>query len=81
MAWTSDTNTVLQKLDANGKPQWGKGVVLSEAGYDYSLADLHAAENGSVIVSWVRNQGFGSDSQLRANKLSAQESFCGERST
>jgi len=71
VAWTSDSNTVLQKLDANGKPQWGKGVVLSESGYNYWLADLHAADNGSVIVSWVRNKGFGSDSQLRANKLSA----------
>src|SRR5580700_6135382 len=71
VGWTSDSNTVLQKLDVNGKPQWGKGVVLSESGSEYSLADLHAAENGSVIVSWVRNQGFGSNSQLRANKLSA----------
>src|SRR5580700_3180079 len=71
VAWTSDSNTVLQKLDANGKPQWGKGVVLSEAGLSYSLADLHAADNGSVIISWVRNQGFGKDNQLRANKLSA----------
>jgi hypothetical protein len=71
VAWTSDSNTVLQKLDANGKPLWGKGVVLSESGYYYLLADLHAADNGSVIVSWVRNKGFGSDSQLRANKLSA----------
>jgi len=71
VAWTSDSNTMLQKLDANGKPQWGKGVVLSETGFDYLLADLHAADNGSVIVSWVRNQGYGSDSQLRANKVSA----------
>jgi hypothetical protein len=71
VAWTSDSNTMLQKLDAKGKPQWGKGVVFSETGYYYSLADLHAADNGSVIVSWVRNQGYGSDSQLRANKISA----------
>ena len=70
VAWTSDSNTVLQKLDANGKALWGNGVVLSESGYDYSLADLHAADNGSVIVSWVRNQGFRTTSQLRANKLS-----------
>jgi hypothetical protein len=69
VAWISDSNTMLQKLDANGVPQWGKGVVLSESGANYWLADLHAADNGSVIVSWVRNQGFGSDSQLRANKL------------
>ena len=71
VAWTSDSNTVLQKLDPNGKPQWGNGVVLSETSFSYLLADLHAADNGSVIVSWVRNQGFGSDNQLRANKLSA----------
>jgi hypothetical protein len=71
VAWTSDSNTVLQKLDANGKPQWGKGVVLNESGFDYTLADLHASDNGSVIVSWVRNQGFRTDSQLRANKLSS----------
>jgi hypothetical protein len=71
VAWISDSNTVLQKLDTNGKPLWGKGVVLSESGSNYWLADLHAADNGSVIVSWVRNQGFGSDSQLRANKISA----------
>jgi len=71
VAWTSDSNTVLQKLDANGKALWGKGVVLSESGSNYWLADLHAADNGSVIVSWVRNQGFGTNSQLRANKVSA----------
>jgi hypothetical protein len=71
VAWTSDRNTMLQKLDAKGKPQWGKGVVFSETGYNYFLADLHAADNGSVIVSWVRNKGFGSDSQLRANKISS----------
>ena len=71
VAWTSDSNTMLQKLDAKGKPQWGKGVVLSETGYNYLLADLHAADHGSVIVSWVRNKGFGSDSQLRANKISS----------
>ena len=72
VAWTSNSNVVVQKLDANGKPLWGKGVVFSESGYDNTLADLHAAEDGSAIVSWATNQGFGSDSQLRANKLSAK---------
>jgi hypothetical protein len=71
VAWISDSNTVLQKLDADGVPQWGKGVVLSESGFNYFLADLHAADNGSVIVSWVRFQGFSGDKQLRANKLDA----------
>ena len=71
VAWTSDSNVVLQKLDSSGHPLWGAGVVLSEGGYNYSVADLHAADNGSVILSWVRDKGFGSNRQLRANKFSA----------
>ena len=51
---------------------WGKGVVLKESGYNYGLADLHAADDGSVIVSWIRDHGFGSNRYIYANKLSAQ---------
>jgi len=69
VAWISDNNVVLQKLDANGTPQWGKGVVLRESGFSYLLADLHAADNGSVIVSWVREQGFSGNKLLYANKI------------
>ena len=72
VAWTSNSNVVLQKLDANGHALWGKGIVLSEASYNYGLADLHAADNGSVIVSWIREQGFGSNRYIYANKLSAK---------
>jgi hypothetical protein len=75
VAWTSNSDVVLQKLNSAGQPQWPGGVVLNESGYNYSLADLHAADNGSVIVSWVRGQGFGSNSQLRANKISASGSL------
>src|SRR5579863_7037269 len=70
VAWTSNSNVVAQKLNAQGQPQWGAGVVFSESGYNYSLADLHAADNGSVIISWVRNKGFGSNAILVANKIS-----------
>jgi hypothetical protein len=69
VAWTSDSIVVVQKLNGKGRPQWGKGIVFSEAGFNYSVADLHASDNGSVILSMVRDQGFGSDRQLRANKL------------
>ena len=69
VAWTSDSNVVLQRLDANGNPLWGAGIVLTESGANYSVADLHAADNGSVILSWVRDTGFGSNRQLRANKF------------
>jgi hypothetical protein len=44
--------------------------VLQQSGYYYSLADLHAGDNGSVVVSFVANQGFGSNSYLYANKIS-----------
>ena len=77
VAWTSNSAVVLQKLDPNGHPLWvGKtafqyGVMLQESGFNYLLADLHAADDGSVIVSWVRNHGFGSNNFLYANKISA----------
>lgn len=71
VAWTSNSNVVAQKLDANGNPQWGSGVVFTESGYSYLLADLHAADNGGVIISWVREQGFFSNKTLVANKISS----------
>jgi hypothetical protein len=77
VAWTKDSSVVLQKLDANGNPLWigatafDYGITISESGYNYSLADLHASDNGSVIVSWVRNHGFGSNAYLYANKVSS----------
>ena len=71
VAWTSNSEVVLQKLSPAGHPLWGKGIHLAESGYDIFLADLHAADNGSVIVSWVREQGFGSDVYLEATKISA----------
>ncbi len=70
VAWTSNSNVVAQKLNAAGQPQWGAGVVFTESGYNYLLADLHAADNGSVIISWVREKGFGSNATLVANKIS-----------
>jgi hypothetical protein len=71
VAWIGNNDVVLQKLDPNGQPLWGKGIVLSESGFNYGLADLHAADNGSVIVSWIRAQGYGSNRYIYANKLSA----------
>lgn len=70
VAWTSNSNVVAQKLNAQGQAQWGSGVVFSESGYNYLLADLHAADNGSVVISWVREKGFGSNAILVANKIS-----------
>ena len=75
VAWTSNSNVVLQKLNQAGQAQWGSGVVLSNSGYNLTLADLHAADNGSVIVSWAQAQGFGSNSQLWTNKVSSSGSL------
>jgi hypothetical protein len=75
VAWTSNSDVVLQKLDANGVAQWGSGIVFSQTGFDYLLSDLHAADDGSVIVSWVSNDGFGSNSQLWTNKVSSSGSL------
>lgn len=69
VGWTTNSNVVLQKLDPNGNPLWGSGIVFTESGFNYTLADMHAADNGSVILSWVRDSGFSSNHQLRANKL------------
>ncbi len=77
VAWTNDNAVMLQKLDPSGRTLWvgttaaNHNLTLQESGFDYSLADLHAADNGSVIVSWVRNHGFGSNNYLYANKISA----------
>ncbi len=71
VAWISNSSVVLQKLDPNGLPLWGNGVTLSEAGANYSVADLHASGNGSVIISYVRDTGFFSNRHLLANKISA----------
>ena len=71
VAWTNNSVVMVQKLDQNGVPLWRNPIVLREKGYNYMLADLHAADNGSVIVSWTRDSGFYSNHQLRANKLSS----------
>lgn len=81
VAWTAYgpkySFIVLQKFDANGKPQWAantlvnNGIILSENNADYAVCDLHASDNGSVIVSFSRDTGFRSNRYLYANKLSA----------
>jgi len=81
VAWTAYGPTysfiVLQKFDANGNPQWASntlvnnGMILSENKADYMVCDLHASDNGSVIVSFSRDTGFRSNRYLYANKISA----------
>ena len=75
VAWTEafgeTANVKVQKLDPYGNPVWKQPVVFHQAGYQYFLSDMHAADNGSVILSYVIEQGFFSDHQLRTNKISS----------
>ena len=48
-----------------------QGIILSENKADFILCDLHAAEDGAVIVSFSRDTRFRSDRYLYANKISA----------
>ena len=77
IAWSTETEVHLQKLDVGGRLLWNdeaslpKELVLGEAEHAYRLADLQATSDGAVIVSFVRSQGFQSENHLYANKISA----------
>ena len=77
VGWSANNAVMLQRLTPSGLPTWmgnsalNYGITLQESGFSYILADLHAADNGSVIVSFVRNHGFGSNNYLYANKISS----------
>lgn len=75
VAWTSNSDVMVQKLNASGQAQWGAGVVFSQSGFNYVLSDMHAADNGGVIVSWVSGKGFGSNQQIMTNKISTNGSL------
>lgn len=70
VGWTADKAIHLQKLDALGRPD-SPATVLSAPDAHYQLADLQAAGDGGVLVSFVRSRGFASARHLYANKLDA----------
>ena len=54
VAWSaSDGSIGLQKLDGDGNPLWGSGVSAAPPSGFFLMADLHAADDGSVIASWA----------------------------
>jgi hypothetical protein len=81
VAWTTDDHIVVQRLDPNGRPLWvgenalAGGIIINEPNFNYALADMHASDNGSVIISWVRSQGFSGNKELYADKISADHQF------
>lgn len=56
VAWSaSDGSIGLQKLDTDGNPLWGSGVFVTPppGSLFFLMADLQAADDGSVIASWA----------------------------
>ena len=70
--WINGNNLTFQKMDAAGHAQWGPDgiTITAPPGLTYSMADLHAGDGGSVIVSFVSAAGFNAPKHLMANKLS-----------
>jgi hypothetical protein len=71
VGWIDGNNVMLQRLTRSGQPQWGESgiTIAAPAGLTYSIADLHAARDGSVIVSFVSSAGFTGPKHLLANKV------------
>jgi hypothetical protein len=74
VAWTQDVNTMVQKLDAGGVPQWTT-VVLTPATGSYSVSDLHGAGTGAILSFVYQTGGFGSPRLLYAQKFDGSGSF------
>lgn len=71
VAWTQDATTKVQGLDASGATAWGPVTFTPGAG-SYTASDMHDADAGSVIVSFVHQTGgFGSPRHILAQKLDA----------
>lgn len=80
--WGDSTGLRLQRLDANGAIQWAAGGLLIKPpnGTHYDPSDIHGADNGSVIISFIRFTKFNSPRQLCAGKLdSAGNSLWGSK--
>ena len=64
-----------------GRNALNTGLTLSESGYNYTLADMHASDNGSVIVSWVRNKGSAATIIFTPTRFRLRVSCCGAQDT
>jgi len=71
VAWKSDAEARVQKLDAEGVPQWDEDVVFAGTGSaDYSVSDLHGAGDDVIVSMVVAPSGFLGPKHLYAQKLS-----------
>lgn len=70
VAWTQNTSIGLQRLSSSGMPTWGAGLTMAPGSGSYSLADMHASDGTSSILSFVFSSGgFGSPRHLFAQKI------------
>lgn len=70
-AWINNSDIVLQRLSPTGDRLWGSGIrITAPAGLTYAVADLHAGDDGSAIISFVSSAGFTGPKHLLANKIS-----------
>jgi hypothetical protein len=57
VTWTTSSSPAswaMQVLDGAGAPRWANPIVVSEASRYMALSDIQAAEDGSLIVLWIR---------------------------
>lgn len=73
VAWTQDSDVVVQKLDSNGVAQWGNGITLTATNSSLISSDLKASDQGNVIVSMVESASFQAPKLLWAQKLAAAD--------
>ena len=75
--WIEGNNIKFQRITPTGKRLWGPSgiTIAAPAGLTYSLADLHAGEDGTVIASWVSAAGFTGPKHLLANKIATDGSL------
>ena len=72
IAWTSDSDVSLQRIDPAGNVVWKAPVVLSDpGGANQSLSDLKGGAAGAVIASFIRSTTFSSPKHLYAQNIDA----------
>jgi len=70
VAWTQDAEVKSLKLTAAGTAFWPATVTFTPGAGSFAVADLHASDSGSAIVSFIHpTGGFGSPIHLWAQKL------------
>jgi PKD repeat protein len=81
-AWQSipdsgDYQVRLQKISPDGQVLWGDGIILSQAGIDFTAPYLLPAENDSVYLIWHKETGpyYAPNRGLYVQKLDVNGSF------